>query len=204
MNQEAHSAGWPTRLFAFAGFLVSLVTFYFALWKPACVRIGLGPQAFIASKPRVGVLATLANDGANGIIITSGELTLDDAGLKLPLTTIAIQSESWEYDDEGNQQKVSPFRYSFFTPFAIKPHDETSTVMWFVAPKSFPLGAGKHKAMMVIEDSKQHRISAMFEIELGQSDVEALYEKKKGKEQAGIEYPITIIPQQGGEYCPLF
>jgi hypothetical protein len=86
----------------------------------------------------------------------------------------------------------------------LKAHDQTSASFWFVAVKSFPLTAGRHKAAIVIEDSKQHRISVAFEIELEQSTIEALYEKKKGKEQAGIEYPLTVVSQQAGEYCPLF
>lgn len=87
---------------AIAGLFISMVTFYFSFWKPPCLRVSLGPQVYIASKPRVGVLATLVNAGASEIIIASGELKLDEGQFTLPLTTTAIQTESWEYDDEGN------------------------------------------------------------------------------------------------------
>jgi hypothetical protein len=60
------------------------------------------------------------------------------------------------------------------------------------------------RGTIFIEDSKHHRIPVGFEIEFEQLDVTALYEKNKGREQAGIEYPLPIISQKGGEYCPLF
>jgi hypothetical protein len=78
--------------------VVSAITFYFAYWRPACLRVGIGPQIFIAAKPRIGVLTTLVNDGAHEVIITSGKLQLDNSRFTVSLTTSALQSESWEYD----------------------------------------------------------------------------------------------------------
>lgn len=184
--------------------IVSVITFYFAYWRPACLRVGIGPQIFVAAKPRIGVLATLVNDGAHEVIVTTGRLQLDNSQFTLPLTTSALQSESWEYDTEGNQQKSISVRYSFFTPFAVKSHDQASASLWFVATDSFLLSAGKHIAVMVLEEANGQSISVQFEIELRQSDVTALYVKKNDKEQAGIEYPINIISQTPANACPLF
>jgi hypothetical protein len=192
------------RVLGALGFLLSIFTFYFAFWRPPCLQIGIGPQIFIAAKPRVGVLTTLVNDGAHEVIITSGKLQLDNSRFTLPLTISALQSESWEYDIEGNHQNPTSVRYSFFTPFAIKPHDQASASLWFVSIDGFPLNAGKHTAVMVLEEANGQSISLQFEIELKQPDLTALYEKKKGKEQAGIEYPVNIISQTTTNTCPLF
>jgi hypothetical protein len=57
---------------------------------------------------------------------------------------------------------------------------------------------------MVLEEANGQSISVPFEIELRQPDLTALYEKKKSKEEAGIEYPVNIISQTTTNACPLF
>jgi hypothetical protein len=57
---------------------------------------------------------------------------------------------------------------------------------------------------MILEEASGQSISVQFEIELSQPDLAALYEKKKGKEEAGIEYPMNIISQTTTNACPLF
>src|SRR6266849_4403188 len=102
MHQAATPKDRTARIVGTVGVFISVLTFYFVVWRPACVHVGLGPQVFISSKPRIGVLMTLTNDGAHEIIITSGELNLDSSQFTIPLTTTALQNESWEYDREGN------------------------------------------------------------------------------------------------------
>jgi hypothetical protein len=204
MHQVAHPQDRVARVIGVAGFLLSLATLYFAVIRPPCLKVGLGPEIYIASKPRVGILATLVNEGAQETVITSGELKLDNSQSALQLTETALQSNSWEYDADGNFQNRGSVRFSDFAPFAIKPHDQSSASFWFIARDSFPLSAGRHTAEMVLTDVDQKHVTMEFEIELSTSDVKALYDKKKGKEQAGIEYPIKIISQRQKTSCPLF
>ncbi len=204
MNGIAHPRDQVARITGILGVVLALVTFYFAVGQPACLKVGLGPQISIASKPRVGILATLVNEGARQTIITSGELKLDNAPFALPLTATALQSDSWEYDDQGNFKNRNPVRFSLFTPFAIKPHDQASASFWFIAHDSFPLVPGRHTAEIVLTDMNQKGVAIKFETELQQSDLNALYEKKQGKEQAGIEYPVRIISQTQETGCSIF
>ena len=204
MHNIARPPDWIARVLGIAGLAISLLTFYFSSWRPACIRIGLGPQIFVASKPRIGVLTTVVNEGAHEVVITSGELEIDNSQFTLPLTSTALQSESWEYDTEGNRQKQTSIRYSFFTPFAVKPHDEASASLWFVATDTFQLTPGRHVASVVLRNANHGSVSLQFEIELKQSDLTALYPKKNGKEQAGVEYPIDIVSQMQKSSCPLF
>src|ERR1700737_3950541 len=166
MHDVARRPDWVARTLGIAGLAAALLTLYFNVWRPACIRIGLGPQIFVASKPRIGLLVTLTNEGAHEIVITSGELALDNSQFKLPLTSTALQSESWEYDLEGNKQKRTAVRYSFFTPFAVKPRDQIATGLWFVATNTFQLSPGRHTATMILKDASQRSVSLQFEIDL--------------------------------------
>ena len=204
MHQVEHPPDRVARLIGLAGFLLALATLYFAVLRPPCLKVGLGPEIYIASKPRLGVLTTLVNEGARETVITSGELKLDNSQSPLPLTETALQSNSWEYDAEGNFQNRGSVRFSDFAPFAIKPNDQVSASFWFVARDSFPLSAGRHTAEMVLTDVDQKHVTIVFDMELSESDVKALYDKKKGKEQAGIEYPIKVISQKQKTSCQIF
>jgi hypothetical protein len=204
LHQTNEAKDWVARGTGIAGFLLALATLYFAVAKPACLKVGLGPKVYIAAKPRVGILATVVNEGAREAIITSGELSWDNPQFTLPLTEMSLQPESWEYDDEGNFQKRSSIRFSPFMPFAIKPNDQVSVSLWMVAHDAFPLSAGRHTAKMVLTDVEQKSVEIEFQIELLQSDINALYEKKKGKEQEGIEYPINVVSQRQKTGCSIF
>jgi hypothetical protein len=204
LHQVAQAKDWLARWTGIAGFVLALATLYFAVLRPACLKVGLGPKVYIASKPRIGILATVVNEGAREAIITSGELRLDNSQFTLPLTEISLQPESWEYDAEGNFQKRSSIRFSPFMPFAIKPNDQASVSLWFVAHDAFPLSPGRHIAEMVLTDVQQKRVQIEFQMELLQSDLNALYEKKNGTKQEGIEYSIKVVSQTQKTGCSIF
>ncbi|MGH9498168.1 MAG: hypothetical protein ACRD3L_03420 [Terriglobales bacterium] len=207
MNEDAgHSVDKIARWLGFAGLVISvalwLCTFYFSSIRPECVKIGLAPQIFIASKPRFGILATFVNEGIRQAVVISGELRLDNRQPTLPLSETAVQSEGWEYDVEGNRTKVSNIRFEFFTPFAIKPHDQVSFSLWFVAQKAFKLGPGHHKVEIVLNVADGQSIGTEFDVDLTQV-LDTLYGDKESKEQPGIEYPIDILSQRQTTSCPL-
>ena len=95
--------------------------FYVLSIKPACIKVGLAPQVFVASKPRFGILATFVNEGARQTVVTSGELKLDNPQSTLPLSETAAQEESWEYDAEGNWAKDNNRRFAYFSPIGSNP-----------------------------------------------------------------------------------
>jgi len=197
------------RALATLGFVVSLVglcvsgfTLYWTSLRPACLRVAVGPKIFLALKPRIGVLVTLTNEGARQIVVTSGQLQIAESILKL--TTTASESETWEYSPEGDQ-KTRSVRYAYFTPFAVKAHDQATASLWFVAGQFVRLQPGRYPIKIVLNDAdNQEPAELHIEIELSQTDIDLLYRKGEKGELPGVEFPIEVKSQSQINRCTSF
>lgn len=129
--------------FAFIFSVVALtITLYYQYWQVADVRLSIGQDILINSRPRIGFMCSFYNSGARAGIVTRGKLLWDDsddAGFSIAM--ISPRFEAWQYvvapSSEGEKQaRRAPGEattFSYLSPLVIKPREAQSAVLWFTS-----------------------------------------------------------------------
>jgi hypothetical protein len=136
------------RVLGWVSLIVAGSTLFFAWLQPANMKVGVGKHILVNSKPRIGVLCTFANIGAQQAVIRTGSVQWDSPRVELKLAMVSTRLEEWTYTPDGTKQIVNPTTYTLVAPIAVKGHDQATEILWFTSDAPLDFHEGDHRLVI--------------------------------------------------------
>jgi len=174
------------------GLRVSKETLQREYLEAPSLTISLGQNAFLASKPYVGVMISAYNSGAQTGVVAHGTLKFDTNDLNLVM--MSPQADSWTY---GPKRDEIPMRFSFFAPLTIGKSASVSSVIWFEKDMggSRLFTAGNHSLELQLFNDIDPKPAATkkFELNLTPDNISFIYNPKNQSTQLPVS--VTYKPR---------
>ena len=176
--------------------VVSSIAFYFTSCQPADLRIGLSESILLNAKPRIGLLASVQNDGARAGGFVSGALMWDS--IQLDLVMVSPKIETWTYPAGGVRKNVEETQFTFVAPVHIQPHTSEPAMLWFTRTESAAdrlFTSGTHSLQVRLLDGvgKEPVARRNFQCALRSDDIANIY--AKGSEITEFRIRVVLVEE---------
>jgi hypothetical protein len=181
---------WLARSVSVISLIVTVVIFYYSDLRGPRIFLAVGQDVLITRTtsvgPRVGVVCSFVNEGAQQTIITNATLDINSPSITLPLAMVGESFGGWE--ENGSAFKASPTKYHLPAPVPVRGHDKAEAIFWFVPVASFEFTPGRHQfTLSAVSQSstwKRH-----FDLDIKATDIANM------DKTPYADHPISVVSQ---------
>jgi len=138
---------WLALLVSVIALGLSTVVFFFSELRGPHIFLAVGHDVLITKTtslgPRIGVICSFVNEGAQQTIITDATLDIDSPSITLSLAMVGDSFGAWEESD--GKYKASPTKYNLAAPIPVRGHDKAAAIFWFEPMNPFEFTPGRHQ-----------------------------------------------------------
>jgi hypothetical protein len=139
--------GWLALVVSVFALGLSTVVFYYSDLRGPDIFLAVGHDVLVTKTtslgPRIGVICSFVNEGAQQTIITNATLDVDSPSITLSLAMVGDSFGAWE-ESEG-KFTASPTKYNLAAPIPVRGHDKAAAIFWFEPMTSFEFTPGLHQ-----------------------------------------------------------
>ena len=164
-----------------------VLTLYFQYWQEAKLHLGVGQVLLLNAKPRIGLLLSIYNSGANSGNVLSGSLLWGNVNLTSRM--VSPQLETWRFTPGGKRETVADTTFSYIPATTIPPHGSQPIILWFVADTGEKLfTAGDHPLTISLYDGIHANpvATSCLTLHLDYKDVQDIYDVSN----SSMELPV--------------